>query len=142
MRKGGRDMRSKGHHTAMLLNWGSPFGTAPILYSDGQGGWLGRKNTDSDPQFAELGRWVDVDDPREVVRPDSSDAVWVSGDYHLRSEAGRWVPWALSWAADDVTSPCFDASDPGEPVGEEPQPNGSGINMGAYGGTAEAGKSP
>jgi hypothetical protein len=42
---------------------------------------------------------------------------------------------------DDVTSPCIDAGDPNSPVGEEPFPNGGRINMGAYGGTAEASKS-
>ncbi len=33
------------------------------------------------------------------------------------------------------------AADPGSPVGDEPQPNGGRIDMGAYGGTAEASKS-
>lgn len=43
---------------------------------------------------------------------------------------------------DDVTSPCIDAGDPNSPVGDEPMPNGGRVNMGAYGGTAEASKSP
>jgi len=42
---------------------------------------------------------------------------------------------------DDVTSPCIDAGDPNSPVGDEPEPNGGRINMGAYGGTEEASKS-
>jgi len=42
---------------------------------------------------------------------------------------------------DDVTSPCIDAGDPSSPIGFEPFPNGGRINMGAYGGTAEASKS-
>jgi hypothetical protein len=42
---------------------------------------------------------------------------------------------------DDVTSPCIDAGDPNSPVGDEPEPNGDRINMGAYGGTTEASKS-
>ncbi len=42
---------------------------------------------------------------------------------------------------DAATSPCIDAGDPNSPVGDEPQPNGGRINMGAYGGTAEASKS-
>jgi len=40
-----------------------------------------------------------------------------------------------------VTSPCIDAGDPNSPVAEEPQPNGGRINLGTYGGTAEASKS-
>ena len=43
---------------------------------------------------------------------------------------------------DEVTSPCIDAGNPGCPVGDETSPNGNRINMGAYGGTAEASKSP
>jgi len=42
---------------------------------------------------------------------------------------------------DKVTSPCIDAGDPMSPIGLEPFPNGGMINMGAYGGTAEASKS-
>jgi len=42
---------------------------------------------------------------------------------------------------DEATSPCVDTGDPGSPVGREPFPNGGRVNMGAYGGTAEASKS-
>jgi hypothetical protein len=65
-----------------------------------------------------------------------------NGDYHLQSEAGRWDPNSQTWVKDAVTSPCIDAGNPGCPVGDEPAPNGNRINMGAYGGTAEASKSP
>lgn len=43
---------------------------------------------------------------------------------------------------DNITSPCIDAGNPGTDVGDEPQPNGNRINMGAYGGTPTASKSP
>jgi predicted outer membrane repeat protein len=65
-----------------------------------------------------------------------------NGDYHLKSQAGRWDPISESWVRDDVSSPCIDAGDPNSPVGDEPQPNGGRINMGAYGGTKEASMSP
>ena len=65
-----------------------------------------------------------------------------NGDYHLKSEAGRWDANSESWVVDDVTSPCIDGGNPGCPVGVEPAPNGNRRNMGAYGGTAEASKSP
>ena len=42
----------------------------------------------------------------------------------------------------DATSPCIDAGDPSTLVGLEPLPNGDIINLGAYGGTSEASKSP
>jgi parallel beta-helix repeat protein len=39
-------------------------------------------------------------------------------------------------------SPCIDAGDPSTSIGSEPLPNGGRINMGAYGGTVEASKTP
>ncbi|HUT46343.1 MAG TPA: GLUG motif-containing protein [Sedimentisphaerales bacterium] len=65
-----------------------------------------------------------------------------NGDCHLKSRAGRWDAAGESWVPDNVTSPCIDAGDPGSPVAFEPYPNGGIINMGTYGGTDEAGKSP
>jgi hypothetical protein len=53
-----------------------------------------------------------------------SDPCFADPQYHLQCD-----------------SPCVDAGDPMTPVGEEPFPNGGIINMGAYGGTAEAAKS-
>ncbi len=111
--------------------------TVNILYSDVQDGlegiyldeertanW-GAGNIDADPCFARVGDWFG--DP--------------NGDYHLKSQAGRWDPNSKSWVQDAVTSPCIDAGNPGSPLGFEPFPNGGVINMGAYGGTAEASKS-
>ena len=107
-----------------------------INYSNIQGGFLGEGNIDVDPEFVREGYWTQPS-PRN---PNSS--VWIEGDYHLKSEAGRWDPVSESWISDNVTSPCIDAGDPNSPVGDEPDPNGGRINMGAYGGTAEASKSP
>ena len=64
-----------------------------------------------------------------------------NGDFHLRSRTGRWYPNSQIWVTDSVTSPCIDAGDPMSPIGFEPFPNGGRINIGAYGGTAEASKS-
>ena len=90
-----------------------------IIYSDVQGGWPGAGNIDVDPCFA---------DANNV-------------DYHLKSEAGRWEPPSQNWVQDDVTSPCIDAGNPMSPISNEPFPNGGRVNVGAYGGTAESGKS-
>jgi parallel beta-helix repeat protein len=65
-----------------------------------------------------------------------------AGDFHLLSQTGRWDPVGAVWIEDYATSPCIDAGDPASPVGHEPAPNGGRINLGAYGGTAEASKSP
>jgi len=91
-----------------------------VTYSDVQGGWPGLGNIDAYPCFASA----------------------YNGDYHLKSQAGRWEPSSESWFKDYVSSPCIDAGNPGCPVGDEPSPNGNRRNMGAYGGTAEASKSP
>jgi hypothetical protein len=60
------------------------------------------------------------------------------GDYHLKSQAGRWDPNSQSWVLDDVTSPCIDAGDPNSDWTAELWPHGKRTNMGAYGGTPEA----
>ncbi len=117
------------------------YGDAIVTYSDIQGGWDGVGNIDEDPLFAEPGYWADAYDPNIVVEPNDPNAVWVDGDYHLKSEYGRWNPNTQTWVVDDVTSPCINAGDPNMPVRDEPFPNGIRINMGAYGGTAEASKS-
>jgi hypothetical protein len=61
-----------------------------------------------------------------------------NGDYHLRSERGRYWPEHDVWVLDKVTSPCIDSGDPTADYSNEPAPNGARINMGAYGGTAYA----
>jgi hypothetical protein len=105
--------------------------SAVVTYSDVQGGWAGDGNLDVDPCFARSGSWGGPD-----------GAVWVGGDYHLQSQAGRWDADAQKWVADAITSPCIDAGDPATGPGQELPPNGGRINLGVYGGTCEAGMSP
>jgi len=113
----------------------------PVEYSCVEGGWPGLANVDMDPCFAEPGHWADPSDPNHPGDPSDPNSIWVDGDYHLKSQAGRWDPNSQTWVQDAVTSPCIDTGDPNSPVGYEPFPNGGCINMGAYGGTAEASKS-
>ncbi|GAG19078.1 unnamed protein product, partial [marine sediment metagenome] len=89
-------------------------------YSCIERGGEGEGNIDGDPLF------VDTD----------------SGNYHLRSERGRYWPAHDVWVLDKVTSPCVDGGDPNADYSGEPVPNGGRINMGAYGGTPEASLSP
>ncbi len=107
-----------------------------ITFSDVCGGWPGQGNIDLDPLFAGPGHW----DPNGTP-DDPNDDFYVKGDYHLKSQGGRRDPAGGGWILDEVTSPCIDAGDPNSPVGEEPEPNGGRINMGVYGGTAQASKS-
>ncbi|MCJ7728842.1 MAG: right-handed parallel beta-helix repeat-containing protein, partial [Sedimentisphaerales bacterium] len=99
--------------------WNNDNSTITITYSDVYDGWLGAENINVDPCFADAAK----------------------GDYHLKSQAGRWDANIASWVKDDVTSLCIDAGNPASPIGLEPFPNGGIINMGAYGGTHEASKS-
>ncbi len=90
-----------------------------IQFNDIQGGWEGDGNINKDPLFADV----------------------ENGDYHLKSQTGRWDPAAEAWVTDDVTSPCIDAGDPALDVGDEPEPHGGRLNLGAHGGTDQASKS-
>ncbi len=129
--------------------WNNDGSTITMTYSDIQGGqasvfdpcetliW-GKGNTDADPCFANSGYWADANDLNGVVEPNEPNAVWIDGDYHLKSQTGRWDPVSGTWVRDDVTSPCIDAGDPNSDRGEEVWPHGGRINMGAYGGTREA----
>lgn len=94
-------------------------------------------NIDADPCFAAPG----FRDPNGTPE-DPNDDFWVGGDYHLLSQAGRWDPCSENWLIDHVTSCAIDAGDPNSPIGTEPLPNGGRINIGGYGGTVEASKSP
>jgi hypothetical protein len=72
-------------------------------------------------------------------------------DYHLKSASGHWNPQTSDWVLDDgdnydpdddENSPCIDAGDPMLPVGSEMQCNGGRVNIGTYGGTEQASRSP
>lgn len=73
------------------------------------------------------------------IAKDSCFADAASGDFHLKSAAGRWN--GATWVKDTVTSPCIDAGEASAAYANEPSPNGNRANMGAYGNTAEASKS-
>ena len=116
-------------------------GDPSITYSCVAGWWPDFGNIDEDPLFVQHGYWADPGDPNVAVAPGVPNAMWMGGDYHLQSQAGRWDPTARSWVRDETTSPCIDGGQPTSPVGQEPAPNGGLVNMGAYGGTPEASKS-
>jgi len=111
-------------------------GAAAVSYSNIEGGWSGQGNIDEVPCFAELGYW-DLGTSLE----DASDDIWIRGDYHLRSQAGRWNAAGSCWVQDLVTSPCIDAGNSAADCSAETMPNGGCINIGAYGGTPQASQS-
>ncbi len=99
-------------------------------YSCFEGGAPGEGNISGDPLFVDA----------------------ANGDYHLKSEGWRWNTNSESWTYDNVTSRCIDAGDPDSLLGDEPMsvprdPNNTyginqRINMGAFGGTAQASLPP
>jgi len=112
----------------------------PDTFVSHHGSWPGVGNIDADPHFVSLRNWANADDSN------------ADGDYHLKSAGGRWNTEIRTWIRDDVTSACIDAGDPDSPGGAEllfvpddpDKERGENlrINMGAYGGTAQASISP
>jgi parallel beta-helix repeat protein len=101
-------------------------------------------NTDGD-LFGCRARYSCVERGSEGEGNITDDPLFVdadNSDYHIRSERGRYWPRFDIWVLDKVTSPCVDGGDPDAEVSNEPRPNGGRVNMGAYGGTAEASLSP
>jgi len=111
-------------------------GQAAIYTEEGASFDWGRGNIVADPCFVALGQREDSG----TIFPWNNE--WIDGDYHLKSEKGRWDPNIETWVLDDVTSPCIDTGDPNSKIGLEPLPNGGILNMGAYGGSPQASMSP
>lgn len=76
-----------------------------------------------------------------VFQPTDVNFVDEAGnDFHEKSAAGHYSKG--TWVKDDVTSPAIDNADPASGLGAEGAPNGGRANVGMYGGTAEASRSP
>jgi hypothetical protein len=114
-----------------------------------------------DPCFVQLGCWTDGPIPQggaptRATRGGSTQPkTLIEGDYHLRTEGWRWISQpthGLHWFFDTSTSVAIDAGDPMDGLGEELErvpddPEGlwgvnHAINLGAYGGTAQASLAP
>ena len=130
-------------YPALVPSYSNIRGGLPAIHvEEGYRVEWGPGNIDADPRFADPGYWAHKDEPNIHVEPNDPNATWVDGDYHLKSQAGRWNPSAQSWILDDATSLCIDAGDPNSDWTAELWPNGQRINLGAYGGTGQAGMSP
>jgi hypothetical protein len=112
-----------------------------------------------DPCFVQLGRWEAAPTSRATRGPapvvEGGRKILVAGDYHLQTEGWRWSPQPIhgsNWYFDTVTSPAVSAGDPMDSLGEELErapedPEGRwgfnhAIELGAYGGTAQASLAP
>lgn len=105
---------------------------------------LGRvaRNIQAEQDFRTLHSWQiqdSVDTHSVLLDPLPADPP--TGDFHLRSAAGRWDPVTTSWVVDASTSWAIDAADPVSIYTNEPLPNGARRNAGRYGNTDETSKS-
>jgi hypothetical protein len=111
------------------------------------GPWTGRGNIAVDPCFVQVGGWRG---PAGFYTD-----LWVEGDYHLSSQAWQTTGNPADGAAlrrGERTSLCLEAGSPGTPLADEPvtvdaDPSGLvgrnvRVEMGAYGGTGQAGIAP
>jgi len=107
--------------------------TLSVSYSCVQGGWI-----DVHIGSSSALNWLDGNMGDDLVNDDPLFVDADNSDYHLKSQAGRWDANSESWVTDDVNSPCIDAGDPDSDWSAELWPHGKQINMGAFGGTAQA----
>lgn len=151
---GGGIWRSSGLIENCII-WDNNAPSAPQIYDSSTpvysciagGAGLGLGNIDIDPCFVLPGRWDTNGTP-----DDTNDDVWLDGDYHLKTYAYRWDVNSLWWTWDENSSRCIDAGNPGcdladEPLTVPPDPQNEWghnvrINMGRYGGTAQASMAP
>jgi hypothetical protein len=105
--------------------FGDPTTEITVSYSVAPGGCIGARCTIGTGVF----------EPADVLFVDEA-----ADDYHAKSTAGHFHDG--SWVLDTVTSPTIDRADPADAVSDEPAPNGNRGNLGAYGNTGEASKSP
>ncbi len=115
----------------------------------------------ADPCFVQLGYWTNDPIPqagttaRATRGGSGATKALIEGDYHLKSEGWRWSPEPIhgsKWYYDTVTSLGVSAGDPMDSLGEELErapgdPEGRcgynhAIEVGAYGGTAQASLAP
>jgi len=117
------------------------------------GFWLGTQRDLADWQFATKQDangfsvdplFVDIDGADNLL----GGANGWDDNFHLGSVAGSYTGAAFTavstngFLADATTSPCVDAGDPTLTVADELVPNGGRLNLGAFGGTADASLSP
>ncbi len=126
-----------------------------IYATDGAsvGHWLGNQTELADWQYATKQDFHSfVADP-QFVNPPGVDGIlggpngW-DDNFHLASTAGSFggtsftATASSAFAPNASTSPCVDAGMPAAPIRDEGAPNGSRLNLGAFGGTLDASFSP
>ncbi|MHC4664129.1 MAG: DUF2341 domain-containing protein [Planctomycetota bacterium] len=119
---------------------GTPFLTSDYnnIYRPGSGYvgyWSGDRSS--------LGNWQSASGhDANSIAADPKFVDDTSAEFHLLSTAGHWNSSTLGWTLDAESSPCIDVGNPAADYSSEPFFNGDRINIGAYGGTIYASKTP
>ncbi|MGD9874708.1 MAG: right-handed parallel beta-helix repeat-containing protein [Kiritimatiellia bacterium] len=97
-----------------------------------------------DVTYVNVSRWVhDFGTDLHSLSHDPLFADAVARDFHLSSPAGRFSAGAgFITNVSESISPLIDAGDPLSGFAAEPEPNGRRVNIGLYGNTPEASKTP
>jgi len=145
----------------------SIFGTGRVGTWDGVArstfaAWRAATHTDTDSLFTNP-QFVDVNGADNVLGFDPSGGDGRDDDFHERSQFGSFHGGSLApvegfsfipgipgrpialipvETLDATQSPAIDRGAAGDPFAREPAPNGGFINIGAYGNTEQASKSP
>ncbi|MBN1674683.1 MAG: right-handed parallel beta-helix repeat-containing protein [Kiritimatiellae bacterium] len=117
------------------------------------GYWLGTQTELADWQYATGWDANSFSAEPDFVDVDGADDVLggtggLDDNFHLASTAGSYTGLSFTaeagagFATNGTTSVCVDAGDPAAAVGGEAAPNGARLNLGAFGGTADASLSP
>lgn len=94
-------------------------------------------------KYMELSRWVrDTGRDTHSIRQDPACADPGAGDFHLKSQAGRYNSITGLVVTDNVTSVLIDGGNPQAVYTNEVPPNGHRKNIGLYGNTRQASRSP
>ena len=104
-------------NASLAMRWG------PIVAQDSA--WVTLSGQDLN-SMSRHPRWADV-------------SVGVE-DFHPLSQAGRWT--ASGFVIDSMTAASIDGGDSADDFSSETAPNGSRVNLGSYGSTAQASRSP
>jgi parallel beta-helix repeat protein len=118
--------------------------TPPVAMTLTGTGLLTAASGCADPMFAA---------PGVIPAPSDKGITFEVGDFHLKSTAGRFLANAGTSildgdilgsfvATDTVTSPLIDLGNPASPFDLEPAPNGGRTELGTYGNSKYASKTP
>lgn len=93
--------------------------------------------------FASVSRWArDTGRDGHSFSADPGFADPGGGDFHLKSQVGRYVTASRTYVTDTVSSVLIDGGNPAWPCALEPLPNGGRLNIGYYGNSGEESKTP